>query len=193
MKTVNDKTVMNDHRTNVYSNFLMHWKYISRKRVNGKWQYEYEDPDAYDRNATVTKNVTTTYKNSDKLFDSTRKIKGISSLDGDIKQKETVIKERGKISQTIDKGKDWIDEQLYGYKTTDAYDRNAKVSKNVTTTYKNSNKLFDSTTTKNYSVGPGTPTEVVVKERGKIAQAVNKGQAYVNAFLRDRRKKKKSK
>ena len=188
---MDNKNLTERHNSHVYDTFLMHWKYISRKRVNGKWQYQYEDPDAYDRNATVTKNVTTTYKNSDKLFDSTRRIKGISSLDGDIKQKETVIKERGKISQTIDKGKDWIDEQLYGHKTTDAYDRNAKVSKNVTTTYKNSNKLFDSTTTKNYSVGPGTLTEVVVKERGKISQAVNKGQAYVNAFLRDRNKKKK--
>ena len=171
------------------SGSLSHYKYISRKRVNGKWQYKYEDPDEYDRNATVSKNVTTTYRNSNKLLDSTTKI-NIPSPGNGI-SKETVMKERGKISQSIDKGKDWINKKLYGVQKEDEYDRNATVSKNVTTTYRNSNKLLDSTTKTNIpSPGNGTSKEIVLKERGKISQAVNKGQAYINAFLRDLGKKR---
>ena len=101
------------------------------------------------------------------------------------------MKERGKISQSIDKGKDWIDKKLYGVQKEDEYGRNATVSKNVTTTYRNSNKLLDSTTKINVpSPGNGTSKEIVLKERGKISQAVNKGQAYLNAFLRDLGKKR---
>ena len=101
------------------------------------------------------------------------------------------MKERGKISQSIDKGKDWINKKLYGVQKEDEYDRNATVSKNVTTTYRNSNKLLDSTTKTHVpSPGNGTSKEIVLKERGKISQAVNKGQAYVNAFLRDLGKKR---
>ena len=171
------------------SNSLSHYKYISRKKVNGKWQYKYENPDEYDRNATVSKNVTTTYRNSNKLLDSTTKLEFPSTENGT--SEETVIKERGKISQSIDKGKDWINKKLYGYQIEDEDDRNTTVSKNVTTTYKNGNKLLDSTTKINiHSPGDGTSKETVIKERGKISQTVNKGQAYLNAFLRDLGKKR---
>ena len=88
------------------SNSLSHYKYISRKKVNGKWQYKYENPDEYDRNATVSKNVTTTYRNSNKLLDSTTKINVPSPGNGT--SKETVIKERGKISQAVNKGQAYI-------------------------------------------------------------------------------------
>ena len=181
---MNDKNLTERHNSHVYDTFLMHWKYISRKRVNGKWQYQYEDPDAYDRNATVTKNVTTTYKNGNKLLDSTTKVNYPES------GSELVFKERGKISQSIDKGKDWINKKMYGYSVNDEYDRNATANEKVTTKYKNSDKLLSST---KVISSPSIGTKEVIKERGKIAQAVNKGQAYVNAFLRDRSKKKKSK
>ena len=179
---MDNKNLTERHNSHVYDTFLMHWKYISRKRVNGKWQYQYEDPDAYDRNATVTKNVTTTYKNGNKLLDSTTKIDYPES------GSEIVFKERGKISQSIDKGKDWVNKKMYGYSVNDEYDRNATVNEKVTTKYKDSDKLLSST---KVISSPSTGTKEVIKERGKITQAVNKGQAYVNAFLRDRSKKKK--
>ena len=40
---MNDKTLMDSHRSNIYSNFLMHWKYIKREKVGDKWKYTYKD------------------------------------------------------------------------------------------------------------------------------------------------------
>lgn len=40
---MNDKTLMDSHRSNIYSNFLMHWKYIKREKVGDKWKYFYDD------------------------------------------------------------------------------------------------------------------------------------------------------
>lgn len=31
------------HRSNIYNNYLMHWKYIKREKVNGKYRYIYKD------------------------------------------------------------------------------------------------------------------------------------------------------
>ena len=40
---MDDRTLMDSHRSNIYSNFLMHWKYIKREKVGDKWKYFYDD------------------------------------------------------------------------------------------------------------------------------------------------------
>lgn len=42
------KDLISSHRSNVYGNFLMHWKYIKREKVGDKWKYTYKD-DAVDK------------------------------------------------------------------------------------------------------------------------------------------------
>ena len=37
------KDLISSHRSNVYDNFLMHWKYIKREKVGDKWKYTYKD------------------------------------------------------------------------------------------------------------------------------------------------------
>lgn len=45
------KDLISSHRSNVYDNFLMHWKYIKREKVGDKWKYTYKD-DAVDKART---------------------------------------------------------------------------------------------------------------------------------------------
>ena len=40
---MDNKTLMDSHRSNIYSNFLMHWKYVKREKVGDKWKYTYKD------------------------------------------------------------------------------------------------------------------------------------------------------
>lgn len=40
---MNDKNLTQSHHSRIYDNFLMHWKYIKREKVDGKWRYTYED------------------------------------------------------------------------------------------------------------------------------------------------------
>lgn len=168
----------NSHYTGVDdSEPVKHWKYIKKYRKNGRWQYIYKNPDAYDRGVTTTQNVTTKYYNSNTLFDTTTKSTTLPS--GDV----TISKGRGKISQAIDKGRDWIDKKMHGQLTKyDAYDHNATSKKKVTTKYQDSNDLFSSTVTRTDAMSGNTN---VVKKRGKIDRAINRGKAYVNAFLKD--------
>ena len=37
------KDLISSYRSNVYDNFLMHWKYIKREKVGDKWKYTYKD------------------------------------------------------------------------------------------------------------------------------------------------------
>ena len=37
------KDLISSYRSNVYENFLMHWKYIKREKVGDKWKYTYKD------------------------------------------------------------------------------------------------------------------------------------------------------
>lgn len=174
----------NSHYTGVDdSEPVKHWKYIKKYRKNGRWQYIYKNPDAYDRGVTTTQNVTTKYYNSNTLFDTTTKSTTLPS--GNVE----ISKGRGKISQAIDKGRDWIDKKMHGQVTKyDAYDHNAVSRKKVTTKYKDSNDLFSSTVT---NINPMTGDTKVVKKRGKIDRAINRGKAYVNAFIKDNFTKKK--
>ena len=38
-----NKNLTKSYHSRIYDNFLMHWKYIKREKVNGKWKYTYED------------------------------------------------------------------------------------------------------------------------------------------------------
>ena len=39
---MDDKNLTQRHNSRVYDNFLMHWKYKYKKKVNGKWRYFYD-------------------------------------------------------------------------------------------------------------------------------------------------------
>lgn len=39
-----DKNLTQRHNSRVYDNFLMHWGYVKREKINGKWRYWYENP-----------------------------------------------------------------------------------------------------------------------------------------------------
>lgn len=168
---------------------LYHWKYIKKERINGKWRYYYNDEDSlYDKGSTNTSDVTTTttYKNGSGLLD-TKTINarvGLETKSGSkttVIKYEDVIKERGKISQYIDKGKDMVEKILYGTTSYDKYDDNkVEISRNkTTTTYKNSNDLF-SYKTKVSDLKSGTK---VTKERGILSQIIDKGINYVETKI----------
>lgn len=39
---MDDKNLKQRHNSRIYGNFLMHWKYKYKKKVNGKWRYFYD-------------------------------------------------------------------------------------------------------------------------------------------------------
>ena len=41
---MDDKNLMQRHNSRVYDNFLVHWGYVKREKINGKWRYWYENP-----------------------------------------------------------------------------------------------------------------------------------------------------
>lgn len=41
---MSDKNLMQRHNSRIYDNFLMHWGYVKREKINGKWRYWYENP-----------------------------------------------------------------------------------------------------------------------------------------------------
>ena len=41
---MDDKNLTQRHNSRVYENFLMHWGYVKREKINGKWRYWYENP-----------------------------------------------------------------------------------------------------------------------------------------------------
>lgn len=104
-----------------FSDELKHWKYIKKKKVNGKWRYYYDDSELskFDRGATVTTEKinkygtkvtkTTKYEQTDDLFDkgnqSTRVTGNLGSSSFD--NTET-IKYQGKLSRSIAKGEKYI-------------------------------------------------------------------------------------
>lgn len=112
---------------------LKHWKYIYKKKVNGKWRYYYKDdlkkddedsidPDDYDfitkdgksyyrKKGTKGKFVTSngdTYerKKSNELFDRSVKTTRAANLSS---RTTHTVEYKGKISQTLDKAKKEID------------------------------------------------------------------------------------
>jgi hypothetical protein len=81
-----------------YPDELYHWKYISKKRVNGKWRYTYDtdldnayktgekvktvESERFGDNGYVTRAKTVTYKDSNSLFSKTEKVPTHTDLKG---------------------------------------------------------------------------------------------------------------
>lgn len=51
------KDLISSHRSNIYDNFLMHWKYIKREKVGDKWKYTYKDDSVIDARSKLGKSV----------------------------------------------------------------------------------------------------------------------------------------
>ena len=51
------KDLISKHRSNIYDNFLMHWKYIKREKVGDKWKYTYKDDSVIDARSKLGKSV----------------------------------------------------------------------------------------------------------------------------------------
>ena len=51
------KDLISSHRSNIYDNFLMHWKYIKREKVGDKWKYTYKDDAVTNAQSKLGKSV----------------------------------------------------------------------------------------------------------------------------------------
>ena len=97
---MDSRKITDAHRSNVYDNFLIHWKYIKREKIVGakegekKWKYWYKDDK--DRTNTAKESVQNVF---DKLTEATQKKKTDVSKD---KQKAQVPSS----SNVVDKVKD---------------------------------------------------------------------------------------
>ena len=110
-----------------FSDELYHWKYISKKKVDGKWRYYYDtsELDKYLKNQTTTWsggrgmiNVKTTHGLGDSLRDTHRTLAVVKTGTNDnIKNNEKVTtyneKKLGKLSQAIAKGERWLFDNLF--------------------------------------------------------------------------------
>lgn len=70
---------------------LMHWKYIKREKVNGKWRYY------YDANAGKTQTP------------GVNKFSNITTAKGTMNKKTATTSDTGKTSKAIDKAKRWLE------------------------------------------------------------------------------------
>ena len=74
------KDLISSHRSNVYDNFLMHWKYIKREKVGDKWKYTYKDDAVTDARTKLGKSVID-YK---KAVATENKLKADKTHDGEL-------------------------------------------------------------------------------------------------------------
>ena len=74
------KDLISSHRSNVYDNFLMHWKYIKREKVGDKWKYTYKDDAVTDARTKLGKSVID-YK---KAVATENKLKADKTNDGEL-------------------------------------------------------------------------------------------------------------
>lgn len=74
------KDLISSHHSNVYGNFLMHWKYIKREKVGDKWKYTYKD-DAVDKARTNLGKSVINYK---KAVATENKLKADKTHDGEL-------------------------------------------------------------------------------------------------------------
>ena len=74
------KDLISSHRSNVYGNFLMHWKYIKREKVGDKWKYTYKDDAVTDARTKLGKSVID-YK---KAVATENKLKADKTHDGEL-------------------------------------------------------------------------------------------------------------
>lgn len=74
------KDLISSYRSNVYGNFLMHWKYIKREKVGNKWKYTYKDDAVTDARTKLGKSVID-YK---KAVATENKLKADKTNDGEL-------------------------------------------------------------------------------------------------------------
>ena len=74
------KDLISSHHSNVYGNFLMHWKYIKREKVGDKWKYTYKDDAVTDTRSKFGKSVID-YK---KAVATENKLKADKTHDGEL-------------------------------------------------------------------------------------------------------------
>ena len=74
------KDLISSHHSNVYDNFLMHWKYIKREKVGDKWKYTYKDDAVTDARTKLGKSVID-YK---KAVATENKLKADKTHDGEL-------------------------------------------------------------------------------------------------------------
>lgn len=81
---MNDKNLTQAHHSQVYDNFLIHWKYLKREKVNGKWKYTYDLKDAIEGakskatnavSSTISKIETAANNTKNKISDTVEKVK----------------------------------------------------------------------------------------------------------------------
>ena len=77
---MDEKDLISSHRSNVYGNFLMHWKYIKREKVGDKWKYTYKDDAVTDARSKFGKSVID-YK---KAVATENKLKADKTHDGEL-------------------------------------------------------------------------------------------------------------
>ena len=74
------KDLISSHHSNIYDNFLMHWKYIKREKVGDKWKYTYKDDVVTDARTKLGKSVID-YK---KAVATENKLKADKTHDGEL-------------------------------------------------------------------------------------------------------------
>ena len=100
---------------------LMHWKYIKREKVNGKWRY------IYDVNAGKTQSL------------GINKSSNASKVNGAVNKKASSVSQTGKMTSPIDKAKRWLENLKNGKSGNKVSAVNKGISGNKTTTSKSKN------------------------------------------------------
>ena len=124
------KDLISSHRSNVYDNFLMHWKYIKREKVGDKWKYTYKDDLKNASNAATDKIKNAPKAAAAKVAANTEKVKNnIAAMIGQQKNnaKEAVKAAPKKAADAADK--------VVQKSTKVANDVGKKVMKNVNDYY----------------------------------------------------------
>ena len=112
---MNDKNLTQSHHSRIYDNFLMHWKYIKREKVDGKWKYYYDNG----KNTLASKNEAESALNKDKQT--------LKALQNAVKLNEKamneVVKQIEDINDNISEYRKINRDRLAsGQKTLDLYD-----------------------------------------------------------------------
>ena len=99
------------------NNELMHWKYISKKKVDGKWQYKYTKSGETKFRTDVTTGKTTHYRTPDtKVYERNGNglLSKTSRVSTQFSSKE--YREIGKIDQMATKANKWLNKMMSKHK-----------------------------------------------------------------------------
>ena len=103
---MSDKNLTQNYHSQIYDNFLMHWKYIKREKVNGKWKYYYDDGEktkgaAYEAKAAAerAKQQLDTINNTIKIKNEAILARNKAIVDAKMEQKALIDKNRTRIAE----------------------------------------------------------------------------------------------